>query len=87
MYNRNAASFTALLHDHGSQFIPHVFQDELRFVGIRSSPPFVRCPEGNECVERFTRTLKEQLLWLKRFAAFDELDRALKDFANRFNNH
>ena len=33
------------------------------------------------------RTVKEQLLWLKRFAAFDEPDRALKDFAHWYNNH
>ena len=41
----------------------HAFQDELRFVGIRSSPLFIRSPGGNGCVERSIRTLKEQLLW------------------------
>jgi hypothetical protein len=40
------------------------FQDELRFLGIFSSPSFVRAPEGNGCAERFIRTLKEQVLWL-----------------------
>jgi putative transposase len=33
------------------------------------------------------RTLKEQLLWLHRFRTVAELDRALRDFAHRFNNH
>jgi len=42
---------------------------------------------GNGCVERFIRTLKEQLLWLTRFATVDELDVALRDFAHRYNNH
>ena len=73
--------------DHRSQFISYAFQDELKFLGIRSSPSFVRSPEGNGCFERFIRTLKEQLLWIKRFATVDELDRALKDFAHRYNNH
>lgn len=38
------------------------FQDELHFLGVVSSPAFVREPEGNGCAERFIRTLKEQLL-------------------------
>ena len=58
----------------------------LRFVGIRSSPSFVRSPEGNGCVERFIRTLKEQLLWLTRFASVEELHAALQEFIDRFNN-
>ena len=33
-----------------------------RFLGIESSPAFVRAPEGNGCAERFIRTLKENLL-------------------------
>ncbi len=35
------------------------FQRELAFLGIASSPAFVRAPEGNGCAERFIRTLKE----------------------------
>jgi len=27
----------------------------------------VREPEGNGCAERFIRTLKENLLWVRRF--------------------
>ena len=56
-------------------------------LGIESSPSFVRQPEGNGCVERFIRTLKEQLLWLHRFRTVEELNQALRDFAHRFNNH
>ena len=29
------------------------FQNELTFLGIESSPAFVREPEGNGCIERF----------------------------------
>ena len=49
-------------HDHASQFISDDFQNELTFLGIESSPAFVPEPEGNGCIERFFRTLKEQLL-------------------------
>ena len=86
-YEDKIAEGTKLRHDHGSQFISHAFQDELRTLGIESSPSFVRQPEGNGCVARFIQTLKEQLLWLHRFRTVDELNQALRDFAHRFNNH
>jgi hypothetical protein len=54
-------------HDHGSQYVSDYFQAELKFLGITSSPAFVREPEGNGVAERFIRTLKEQLLWVRTF--------------------
>ncbi len=48
-YADKIAEGTKLRHDHGSQFISHAFQDELRTLGIESSPSFVRQPEGNGC--------------------------------------
>ena len=44
------------------QYVSHHFQAEIRFLGIASSPAFVREPEGNGCAERFIRVLKENLL-------------------------
>ena len=74
-----------LRHDHGSQFVADDYQDELDFLGIESSPAFVREPEGNGCVERFIRTLKENLLWVRRFATIDELRQALHAFKDTYN--
>ena len=51
----------------------HVFQEELTFLGIASSPAFVREPEGNGCAERFIRTLKENLLGLTTFDTVEDL--------------
>jgi transposase InsO family protein len=45
----------------------------------------VREPEGNGCAERFIRTLKEQLLWLRTFATVEDLRVALLDFKERYN--
>jgi transposase InsO family protein len=39
------------------------FQDEIKCLGIKASPSFVREPEGNGVAERFIRTQKENLLW------------------------
>jgi putative transposase len=74
-----------LRHDHGSQYVSHDFQAEIRFLGIEASPAFVREPEGNGCAERFIRTLKENLLWVRRFATVEELRRALLDFQRLYN--
>jgi putative transposase len=74
-----------LRHDHGSQFVADDYQRELAFLGIASSPAFVREPEGNGCVERFIRTLKENLLWVHRFATIDELRLALLEFQRTYN--
>jgi transposase InsO family protein len=74
-----------LRHDHGSQFVADDYQRELAFLGIASSPAFVREPEGNGCVERFIRTLKENLLWVRRFDTIEELRLALHAFKQTYN--
>jgi putative transposase len=79
------AAGLALRHDHGSQYVAHDFQAELAFLGIEPSPAFVREPEGNGCAERFIRTLKENLLWVRRFATIDELRQALHAFKDTYN--
>ena len=61
------------------------FQKELAFLGIKSSPAFVRSPEGNGCAERFIRTLKENLLWVRTFESIEELRQALLEFRQTYN--
>jgi putative transposase len=67
------------------QYMSHAFQSELRFLGIDSSPAFVRAPEGNGCAERFIRTLKENLLWVRYFHSIEELRLALLEFREIYN--
>jgi transposase InsO family protein len=85
-----------LRHDHGSQYVSHDFQAEIRFLGIESSPAFVREPEGNGCAcppareagpgaERFIRVLKESLSWVRRFDTVEELRLALLAFRQTYN--
>jgi len=50
-----------------------------------ASPSFVGEPEGNGAAERFIRTLKENLLWVRTFNTIEELRAALLDFARRYN--
>lgn len=80
-----AAQGLALRHDHGSVYLSDDFQTEIRFLGMTSSPAFVRQPEGNGCIERFFRTLKEQLLWVRHFSTIEELRQALLAFRETYN--
>jgi transposase InsO family protein len=84
-FGKAVAAGTRLRHDHGSQFVADDFQKEVVFLGLESSPAFVREPEGNGCVERFIRVLKENLLWLRRFDTVEDLRRALHTFKDQYN--
>jgi transposase InsO family protein len=84
-FARGVAAGIRLRHDHGSQYVSHHFQAEIRFLGLESSPAFVREPEGNGCAERLIRTLKENLLWMRRFETVEELRLALQQFRQTYN--
>ena len=75
-----AARGLRLRHDHGSNYLAADFQQEIAFFGIESSPSFVREPEGNGVAERFIRTLKENLLWVRSFETIEDLRLALLAF-------
>ncbi|MBB2162924.1 IS3 family transposase [Gluconacetobacter sacchari] len=82
---KGSAQRLVLRHDHGSNYMAGDFQREITFLGITSSPAFVRQPEGNGVAERAIRTLKEQFLWVRHFATIEELRLALAAFAARHN--
>jgi transposase InsO family protein len=84
---QGVAKGVSIRHDHGSQYMSADFQREIRFIGARSSPAFVRAPEGNGCAERFIRTLKENLLWVRWFETIEDLRRALLEFQKTYNKH
>lgn len=84
-YDRDVANGLKLRHDHGTQYVADAFQAEIKWLGIEPSPAFVRAPEGNGCAERFIRTLKEQLLWIRRFRNVEELQKALRAWLVKYN--
>src|SRR3954466_11306859 len=84
-FAKEIACGLSVRHDHGSQYMSDAFQQELAFLGIASSPSFVRAPEGNGCAERFIRTLKENLLWVRTFDSVEELRQALLAFRETYN--
>ena len=60
-------------------------EPSVAFFGIESSPSFVRAPEGNGMAERFIRTLKENLLWVRSFETIEDLRLALLAFKRTYN--
>jgi len=86
-FGQGVAAGLKLRHDHGSQYMSNDFQAEIAFLGMTSSPAFVRQPEGNGCIERFFRTLKEQLLWVRHFQNVEELRLALVEFRHHYNHN
>jgi transposase InsO family protein len=81
------AAGVQLRHDHGSQYVSDHFQSEIAFLGFESSPAFVRAPQGNGCIERFFRTLKEQLLWVRSFRDAEHVRQAVAEWIAIYNEN
>jgi putative transposase len=84
-FSQDVARGLMLRHDHGSQYLAQVFQDEVAFLGMESAPAFVRDPQGKGCAERFIRTLKENGLWIDTSDTVEDLRVALVEFKDPYN--
>jgi transposase InsO family protein len=76
-----------LRSDHGSQYDSNDFQKELKFLGLIYSPAFVRSPECNGIIERFHRTLNEQVFDLCVFESLEEARKVLGEFIEKYNRY
>lgn len=76
-----------LRSDHGSQYDSADFMNEMAFLGIEMSKAYVRSPECNGIIERFHRTLEEQLLSFNSFHSLEDASQAIERFVNDYNNH
>jgi len=81
------AAGLALRYDGGPCFRSEHYQVEIDHLGIARSPAYHYEPETNGCAEKFIQTLKEQILWIERFATFEELRAAVRQFATTYNEH
>ena len=81
----DAARGIELRHDHGSQYLTDWFQGQSRFHGFTPSFAFVGEPETNGVVERFNRTLKEQIIHGRTYRNRAELAAAVTTFVATYN--
>jgi transposase InsO family protein len=78
-------SSVELRHDHGSQYLTDYFQGQSRYHGFTPSFAFIGEPETNGVVERFNRTLKEQIIHGKTYRNRAELAAAVTAFVTTYN--
>ncbi|MGH9427731.1 MAG: transposase [Terriglobia bacterium] len=74
-----------LRSDHGSQYDSDDFQAELKFLGLAYSPAFVHSPECNGIIERFNRTLQEQVFDIHCFETIEEARAVIATFIDDYN--
>jgi len=75
----------SLRPDHGSQFTSEGFRQETKYFGACLSFSFVGEPETNGVVERFHRTLKEQVIYGRTYRNVKELREAIQKFIELYN--
>jgi putative transposase len=81
----DAARGVTVRADNGPQYIARHFTRQLAHWGMALSYAFVRQPQGNGVVERFFRTLKEQVIWGRVFRTAAEVRAAVAAFVTRYN--
>jgi hypothetical protein len=74
-----------LRSDHGSQYDSADFMNEMKFLGLEMSKAFVRSPQCNGIIERFHRTLEEQVLQTETFSSFEEAYSVINHFIDNYN--
>jgi len=74
-----------LRSDHGSQYDSADFMNEMKFPGLEMSKAFIRSPECNGIIERFHRTMEEQVLQIETFSSFGEAYSVINHFIDNYN--
>ncbi len=80
-----AARGLSLRMDHGSQYLSDHFQNQIRFWGMAPSFAFLEQPQTNGVVERFFRTLKEQVIYGRVFENLEKVREAVSGFVELYN--
>lgn len=71
--------------DHGPQFTGGDARDLCDAWGLDHTFAPIGRPTGNSVVERFIRTLKEEVLWLQDFATVEDVRRAVEAWWPTYN--
>lgn len=82
---QQAARGLSLRMDSGTQYLSDHFQNQIQFWGIAPSFAFIEQPETNGVVERFFRTLKEQIIYGRVYETVEDLRVAVDKFVELYN--
>jgi len=76
----------SLIHDRGSQFTAWSFKEMVESADINDVMTAVRHPQSCGRLERFQRTLKEELIWLSEWESLEHLEQAVDSYVHHYNN-
>ncbi len=76
-----------LMSDNGSQPTSTTFMKVCSHLGVHQAFTSYNNPKGNADTERMMRTLKEELLWLSEWKHADEIDSALTNWIDYYNEN
>lgn len=76
----------ALRSDHGTQYDSKDFIKEMNFLGLTESKSFVRSPECNGIIERWHRTINEQVFSINAFDNIENAAKIITKFINDYND-
>lgn len=83
----NCARGLNLRMDNGCQYTSDHFINQIKYWGITPSFAYPREPETNGVVERYNRTLKEQIIYGRDYNSIMDLSETIEKFIDRYNNH
>jgi transposase InsO family protein len=82
---QDAAKGLQLRSDHGLVYKSEEFQEQVKHWGMAQSFAIVAEPQTNGVVERFNRTLKEQVIYGRWYRNVQELHDAVAAFVIKYN--
>ena len=74
-----------LRSDHGTQYDSDDFMKEMVYLGLDMSKAYVRSPECNGCIERFNRTIEEEVFSIEQFSSLEQAQRIIETFIGNYN--
>lgn len=77
----------SLRTDRGSPYRSAYFKNKAHDLGIDLSPTWARSPESNGMLERFHRTLEEQVFMIRQFKNLAEAREIIGAFIRNYNQH
>lgn len=75
----------SLVSDHGCQPTSVEFMKSCAQLGIEQIFASYGNPKGNADTERVIRTIKEDLIWVREFNSFCELEKAIDEWIRKYN--
>lgn len=82
---KDAAKGVVVRCDLGSQYTAQYFLDTMEYSGIEVSHSWARSPECNGIIERFHRTIDEQVFKMNDFETIDEAEEKIRKFIVLYN--